>query len=320
MKSFYLIVCCLILSGKEAASQNLVPNPGFEINNSCPTQINQVDKADGWSTWATTPDYYHSCANIPNPMFGTPFNSRGFQVPHSGQAYIGLFTFADFAANSREFVGRELQQPLVPGQQYFVSLWVCSVEQLLATHSSDKLGVRFTTAPHSMFNPDTALNNGHVFTTAVISDSVNWTQISGSFIADSAYTHIGIGNYFDDANTTVVLGDPSSNYAYYLIDDICVSTDPQDCGVETGINELAVINKLHLYPNPASNQIKLWGFVMDVNTQIQISDLSGRIVLNSAATDNNAEVNISMLKPGAYTVMVKGPIYQQFSRFVKIGN
>jgi len=313
------MVCCLITLVQQATSQNLVPNPGFEINNSCPTQINQVDKADGWSTWATTPDYYHSCANIPNPMFGTPFNSRGFQVPHSGQAYIGLFTFADFTANLREFVGRELQQPLVPGQQYFVSLWVCSVEQLLASHSSDKLGVRFTTAPHSMFNPDTALNNGHVFANFVISDSVNWTQISGSFIADSAYTHIGIGNYFDDANTTVVFGDPSSNYAYYLIDDICVSTDPQDCGVETGIGDPAFAEKLILSPNPAVNQIRLSGLSFDGNVTIQIADLYGRIVFMKTVRDKNATLDISALRPGIYSVQVQTGRSTTLSRFVKTG-
>lgn len=312
---FLLLFFCWSLI---ARSQNLVPNPSFEINIGCPDQINQVDKADGWSTWGGTPDYYHSCANVITPAFGTPANNRGYQMPHSGDAYIALFTFSDLAANTREFVGRELQQPLVPGQQYFISFWICSVEQLLATHASDRIGVRFTTAPHTMFDPDTALNNGHVFSSVVVADSVNWTLVSGMFLADSAYTHMGIGNYFDDTSTTLITGHPTSNYAYYLIDDICVSPDPQFCAFETGIITPSPPVALSLLPNPASNRIRITILPAGGAHPVRIYDVSGRRLISAILEGPEQELDIEGLPPGMYVVSVEANGSSTQAKFVKL--
>jgi Secretion system C-terminal sorting domain len=302
--------------GSALFAQNLVPNPSFEINTSCPNQINQVNRADGWDGWGITPDYYHACANTSAPMFGIPSNNRGFQVPRTGQAYTGLFTFADFTPNFREFIGRDLSQPLVPGQQYFVSFWVCAAEQLLGTHNSNKIGIKFTTVAHSQINPDTALNNAHVFTNTVISDSVNWTLVSGSFIADSAYTHFGIGNYFDDLNTTLVLGHPTSNYAYYLLDDVCVSSDPQVCSFETAVHE-TVMEKIRLIPNPATQIIQLSGLQNTIASRVEITDLIGRKIMEKIMPEGDRTLDVSALPSGIYFLTVVQDYRSQVLTFSK---
>ncbi|HRG59409.1 MAG TPA: hypothetical protein PK323_10660, partial [Bacteroidia bacterium] len=201
---FYL---CMV----KVNAQNLVPNPCFDLNNACPNQIGQIDKADGWSVWGGTADYFHSCANVSNPIFGTPNNNRGYRTPRSGEAYVGLFTHSVFENNGREFIGRALSSPMIPGTTYYVSMFVCKADVAVVGHSTNNIGVRFSTVSYSLVNPDTALNNAHVWSTVVVNDTMNWTKISGSFIADSAYTFIGIGNYFSDSATSIIPGNGNSN-------------------------------------------------------------------------------------------------------------
>jgi hypothetical protein len=306
MRYLYVIILFIAINlpGTVANAQNLVPNPGFDINTGCPDQINQVDKADGWSTWAITPDYYHACSNITSPMFGTPSNNRGFQVPHSGDAYIGLFTHSSSSPNMREYVGRELSQPLVAGQTYYVSLWVNHADIDLGSHSSNGIGVRFSTVGYSLFDQDTALNNAHVFSTAVITDTAAWVQVQGTFIADSAYTHIGIGNYFDSANTTVIQGAPTAGYAYYLVDDVCVSTDSLDCIVATGIFNEPEMDKLIAFPNPTNGKFLIKGILSD-DARIEIFNRLGKIIMDERVNPSNPkEFNLTGFATGIYIIKV----------------
>jgi len=313
-----LRVIIFLLTYGSLSAQNLVPNPGFDINNGCPNQINQVNKAVGWDGWGGTPDYFHSCSNISNPIFGTPFNNRGFQVPHSGDAYIGIFSFTAFTTNGREFVGCQLDAPLVTGQLYYISLWVNHADTIVVSHSTDKIGIRFSTVAHSLVNPDTALNNAHVFSTVVITDTANWVQVTGSFIADSAYTHVGIGNYFSDANTVVVPGASNSNYAYYLIDDVCVSSDPSVCGIETGLNPDGE-SYPGVYPNPAAEFVVVQsqkGF----DGTLDIINLSGQIVVTqkiSISANENKSVDIKEIVPGIYFLIFKDENGTNASKLIK---
>lgn len=254
--SFRLVVFCCGFSLLHivALGQNLVPNADFEDETGCPAQINEVDLASGWSGWGGTPDYFHSCSNLSAPLYGVPNNTRGFQPARSGEAYIGLFTFANFSTNMREFVGRELAQPLQPGTTYYVSLWVNHAEQSLVQFATNNIGVRFSTTPFSQANPDSVNNQAAVFSSSVITDSVNWVVVKGSFVADSAYTHIGIGNYISDSLTTIQnIGGPNTVYAYYLIDDICVSTDSSYCFPEPNSTTDVPNLSLSFYPNPAQD-------------------------------------------------------------------
>lgn len=300
----YSLGFLLAFTGTRA--QNLIPNPGFDINVGCPTQIGQIDKADGWSVWGGTPDYFHSCANPTHPIFGTPFNNRGHRTPRSGDAYVGLFTHTIFAANGREFIGRPLVSPLIPGTTYYVSLYVCQADVAELGHTTNNIGVRFSTVPFSLVNPDTALNNAHVWSSVVINDSVNWVRISGSFVADSAYTHIGIGNYFSDSATTIVPGTSLSNYAYYLIDDVCVSESGDDCGFTgTGLNSFeALIGKL--YPNPGKGPVFIY-LNQPFRGRIAVYDLSGKMVLSKDVEAAKGEtISLELPARGIMTLVANG--------------
>lgn len=302
----------------QANAQNLVPNASFEINIGCPAQIGEVDKADGWINWGVTPDYFHACANTTTPAYGTPTNVRGFQPPRTGLAYMGLFTFNDQLANHREFIGRELAQPLTIGTTYFVSLWVSRAGQLLCTHASSNIGVRFTTVSgFSQANPDTALNNGHVFATTVITDSIGWVHVSGSFVADSAYTHMGIGNYFDDAGTLVDTSNAASNYAYYLVDDVCVSPDPLFCDTETGVNE-NIQPAFLVIPNPASRILNIVTG-MECSGLMEFRSMKGTIVASTPVSLTASQAfsyDVTHLSPGIYFISISGDSGTFFQKLI----
>ncbi len=297
----FLIILSL-LSALNAKAQNLVPNPGFDVNVGCPTQIGQVDKADGWSVWGGTPDYFHSCANPTHPIYGTPYNNRGYRTPRSGDAYMGLFTHTIFTANGREFLGRPIASPLVSGITYYVSMYVCQADVAVLGHSTNNIGVRFSTVPFSLVNPDTALNNAHVWMNTVVTDSVNWVRVSGSFIADSAYTHIGIGNYFSDSATTIIPGTALSNYAYYLIDDVCVSDEMTTCGFSTSLNDTFDDAVGSVFPNPSSGQINL-RLKQNFDGEIRVYDLIGKVIYRKEIKGNTGEKIILELPQSAIGIM-----------------
>lgn len=225
---FLIINCKLSIS----FSQNLVPNPSFEDTLSCPNALTQINRADGWMSFSITPDYYNACSDpslfIP---VSVPHNFGGDQLARTGNAYAGFVAFKTGATNSRDFVATQLSQQLIIGQKYFVSFWVSTAFGYMNLQdyphlACNNLGAKFSTIPYSQVNPMPINNFAHVFDTTLINDTINWIKISGSFIADSAYQYLSIGNHFDDNHTTIAsIGTSLPNDAYYYLDDVKVSTD-----------------------------------------------------------------------------------------------
>ena len=79
----------MFLCQLQANAQNLIPNGSFEINNGCPAQVGEVDKADGWVNWGVTPDYFHACANTITPAYGTPTNDLPDPVARAVERLAG---------------------------------------------------------------------------------------------------------------------------------------------------------------------------------------------------------------------------------------
>ena len=104
------------------STDNLVYNPSFEEHSICPQRIDALGimtEVDAW--WQPTKgssDYFHSCGGR---ECLTPRNKMGNQVPHSGEAYCGIYCSKE---NYREYLQTELKEPLVAGRRYRVSYWV----------------------------------------------------------------------------------------------------------------------------------------------------------------------------------------------------
>src|SRR5690348_13496096 len=95
------IVTCL-------EAQNLVQNPSFEIYSSCPTSFSQIQLATGWENWLLSPDYFNVCVPNGNPASVPNGFNWSYQVPNTGNAYAGLFTYWTRAGLFGNPYGREL--------------------------------------------------------------------------------------------------------------------------------------------------------------------------------------------------------------------
>ncbi len=290
-KVILLTVCYSYICVVCVCAQNLVPNGSFEDYNKCPNADDQVNKTIGWTSYGQSPDYFNSCDQL--NLYGVPLNELGYQKAAKGKAYCGIFTFGSVVQNYREFIGAKLLNPLIVGNKYYLSLKVCLAEN--SDCASDKLGISFSGIPNSFSSPTPIKNNASIYSHSIITDTLNWTIISGAFIADSTYKYIIIGNFFQDnqTNTNRLLG----NYcnAYYFIDDICVSTDSFACELSIFTNNKSE-NDFKIFPNPASEQIYL-----EINDEFDYSlnnIIGQKIIYNHSNGQSN--INISQIPSGIY--------------------
>src|SRR3569832_155596 len=138
-----IFMTCSICRG-----QNLVPNPSFEDTVLCPDNLDQVNRAIGWSSFRLTPDYFNLCSG--SLYSDVPQNNFDFQYPRTGHGYGGFFAFTT-SGNYREYIGIQLTQPLIAGNTYYASMYVNRVANTSGQQkniATNKLGIRFTTIPY----------------------------------------------------------------------------------------------------------------------------------------------------------------------------
>lgn len=198
----------------------LVPNNGFETIITCPVGFSQFeDFVDVWINPNTaSPDYMNACAN-PFPA-GVPENGTGFQSPHGGEAYAGIYTFS--GTFYREFIQVNLLSPLTAGVEYTFSMYV--VLHNKSNTAIDDLGVYFSSVPPTSAGtgmlagaPLPQISNPFG---SVLMDTINWTLISGTYTATGGEQYITIGHLKSDAATTYLPVPFGSQGAYYYIDDV----------------------------------------------------------------------------------------------------
>lgn len=260
----------------------------------------------GWDSYRSTPDYYNSCASYFSGA-SVPTNIGGFQFAATGNGYAGFYSYNPSSNPTRETIGRALSSTLNIGTKYFVSFKVslCSIDSALCFNTAtDHLGILFSTIPHSMTSPSSINNFAHVYTNTIITDTLNWTKVFGSFTADSTYQYLIIGNFFDDATTNKTFYfNQTLRASYYYVDDICVSTDSSFAQNWTGIANYKDQKTFQVFPNPASDKIYIQSPV-NFSLAIKLFDNSGRQIKNMTLTQNKY-LDTSDLTDGLYFVEIK---------------
>jgi len=308
-----MLITCGICSG-----QNLVPNFSFEQYDSCPNFADELERCINWNKFSatiSTPDYYNACTpsfmNVPNSF-------NGYQQDHRNcGAYVGLVTYGPTPVNYREQIGIELSQTLIIGQKYFLSFYTVMAEVIYPNGyhyamPSNGIGLRLSTVAYDGNNPCPIDNFAHLYSTAVINDSINWTRITSSVVADSAYNYIIIGNFLDDMtiDTMHYTCDSCLNYlSYYYVDDVCLSTDSLFCngGIDlipcnVGINEIKS-PPFNVYPNPLNDKLNI-STNNNGLSEIILYDMSLRILLRHEFM-NSITLNIGQLAKGVYLYQVR---------------
>lgn len=310
--ALWAITCLCFLALTRCEAQNLVPNPSFEEHEICPARSGFVSKPLHWDRWDQDPDYFHACAGDlydTDTLLDVPWNGWSWQYAHEGDAYVGMACY--IGEDFHELVGAQLLQDLDVGHTYYVSYWVNLASEgsyWWSRWACNNQGVLFTMTEHIWSGvtgdgPEFIPRNyAHVHNQEIVTDTAGWTLVSGSFVADSAYRYIVLGNFFRDSLTdTVHLNTEPSIAAYYFYDAICVSPLPGECPVVTSIDR---------WPNEVLRMQLLvggnWLWVGGAGSGSigSVFDAGGRLV-RQWALHPDAPLDISGLADGLYMVRVE---------------
>lgn len=237
--SFKLLILVLFSQFCVAAQGNLVHNPSFENFDTCSdlfTTLNHDNRVKYWlSPTSATPDYFtDNCG----PSFdnGFPSNLGGFQYPHTGTSYTGVFAWTqalDYTFPTyREYIEGTLTEPLKAGKTYEVSFWISlsivSLNYPQYSYSARNMGAYFSKTKIFEFNKiDNFQVAPQIETDTMITDTSSWVKVCGRFTAEGGERYIIIGNFRDDQHTELQLIDHAPNglfhrMAYFYIDDVSV--------------------------------------------------------------------------------------------------
>lgn len=305
------VVWCLVPFAHPTAAQNLVPNPGFEVADTCSTMGFGVEGPLFWHSANVTPDHLQGCLPYGNAL-GLPLNFITFQEPFEGSSCAGMHTYhQNGSTENREWIQAPLLEPLVVGQTYYCSFRANAAFGGNAQYpqiwlASDKVGMLFTMQdrPWAWGDPyPVPPNHAHIAYPQILADTVGWTLVSGSFVADSAYRYIVLGNFFDDAHTdTVHLNAQPSWGAYYLYDAICVSPTQGECPMATGLPE-SIDGSILVNITGGGQWLQLDGAATGSKTWVY--DAGGRLMAQFAFSGSSTQP-IGNWPPGVYVLQVQG--------------
>lgn len=145
-----------------------------------------------------------------------------------------------------------------------------------------------------------------IYCDSIIKDTVNWVKIFGSFVADSAYKYLIIGNFFDANHfDTLHLTDQTYQVILYYVDDVCLSTDSIYTQNWTGIKEISK-NQLiiSIFPNPTHNQVHIKSYAPIELIEI-INSFGQQVYKLETNEDKEISLSLFFLKPNIYYLKIK---------------
>lgn len=270
-------------------AQNLVPNGSFEEYTDCPDYWDQLGgNVTGWSVCSPSPDYFNACRDSSD--FDVPFNWRGYQGASHGRGYSGVGTYQWNSPNFREFICAELLQPLVPGVPVDLSMKVAlggfGSNWLYSPRWTTRgIGMLLTTQPLEWSTGSSYPNTAQLYLDSVFMDTTNWALLSTTYIPDSAYHYVTLGNFFEDSLSAPTLLDTAfgnANAAYVYIDEVCIALTGMACDFVDAIGSLSTIP--WRITSPFSERLEIgFGKALDQTTELILCDTDGRLVARRIA-------------------------------------
>ena len=240
-------------------------------------------------------------------------NFHTFQMPFEGISCVGLYSYYQNGTNEyREWIQALLSAPLVVGQTYYCSVRVNAAFGGNAEYpqiwlANDKMGMLFTMQDRTWGVGDPypmPPNHAHILHSSILTDTVGWTLVSGSFVADSAYQFVNIGQFFSNALTdTLHFADPNSVFPWYprgytLVDAVCVSPSPESCDLGQGIGAIGTTVPL-LFPNPAHDRLIL---EQRGGAEAQVLDALGRMLWQGRILSDRWVLQVGSWARGSYVL------------------
>jgi gliding motility-associated-like protein len=201
-------------------SNNLVPNPSFEVYTQCPYNMSQINFSLPWTDCKGgngSSDYFNICSTIPL------INIYYLQHSRMGTGHAGI-TFLDYHYlnnNYREYIEVALKKSLESNKKYCTEFYISLYD--FASYAIENI--------HAYFSSNEIINSSMQVLPyipqiknkkGIINDTANWVRISGSFIAQGVEKYITIGNFDSTVNTNYIFVNYGVMHGYYFIDDVSV--------------------------------------------------------------------------------------------------
>lgn len=256
----FTYIFCISFNTK---AQNLIPDSSFEVNKFIPMDFSAVNASNSWSipSWGTS-DLFCKCDKKTKELsekiysqVDVPQNPMGYQNPHSGICYAGLFVFSH--GNYREYLQTPLKEPLEKNKTYLFTMYVSLADY--SCTSIDKLGVCFLTKKADYRASDVITDLIPVYTNIeheIGNEIKNWHRVSVTYKSLGGELYLLFGSFEITKIKKTKLKVPKEiksriNHgierdAYYFIDDVSL--------IETHINEESdtITNTEQTYTNKIS--------------------------------------------------------------------
>lgn len=234
------LIPTLVVPGDSlGVAKNLLFNPSFEEYVECPQRVDAHGVLTTVEAWfqptSGSADYYNVCGAR---ECGVPKNKLGIQYPHSGNGFCGIYCSK---TDYREYLQTQLKEPLQAGQTYQVEFYVSlseysagavsTIGALLSVDSPQDTGTY--TLMRKEIRPVTATISQTIATYytpqvqndyfLVLSNTVSWTKISGTFVAAGGERFLTIGNFLPASQSNVTDIETLTYLlpgAYYYVDDV----------------------------------------------------------------------------------------------------
>ncbi len=227
-QQWHLILPLLLFcySFKAQTLANVIANGSFEEYYDCNFPF-ALSKAKSWLSIDSSSyggQFAHTCYSA------IPINGSGFQYPRTGNAYIicGFY----WNNNPRGYLKNRLKQNLQQGRTYCAKFHVNIADK--STYGIDGFGIYFGNTqidtitycniPLTYLVPQVQNPTGNI-----ISDTLNWTAITGTFIANGTEKYALIGNFKSDNTTDTLLINstylPTIFTDVYIDDVSCIDID-----------------------------------------------------------------------------------------------
>ncbi|MBL0127364.1 MAG: T9SS type A sorting domain-containing protein [Flavobacteriales bacterium] len=303
-----------LLLGLAASAQNLVPNGSFEEYYNCPTTWGQWQQVQNWiSPYNQSADYFNACTG--DTIAGVPFSQFGYQHAVEGQAYMGLATYLEAVPAYREMIQVELSEPLVVGVPVCLSFKMAVggfgswgfINS--ARYTCKGVGMKFFEQLPTNWAGYLYPNAAALYLDEVPTDTAIWYAMNGTYVPDSAYTHLVIANFFADSLNGVTVLDSIgwgvTPWAYAFIDDVRVSFDLTFCAYTNSVAEHGP-KELRVFPNPFSDRLEiLCNSLNRGSVTLELLDAWGRTMMVSRHFSSDRIVlDLPSLPVGIYLLRV----------------
>lgn len=335
-RSYCIIIIVFIFKFSISFSQNLVPNPSFELLKKAPCTAVFSNKTDNLGNYAhnwvaPTMGTSDIQLNTPISVSCTSDLSKVMKKSRTGQTCAGIFTLGVSPRLSamngitpyREYLQVKLINKLTAGKIYYVEFYASPIDVTIGPGLSlynNNIGCYVSADSIHKVSENIAEEFGvfnvvpQINESRVMDNPSQWYKISGCFQATEAAQYLTIGNFYTDAQTKYIEVNRQGFGAYYLIDDVSLIETSLQALPELTLTDRALCPGNSLVINlPESTSISYYwqdgktgnDYVVTKTGLYSVTSTAGPC----AVTDSFRVSQEGLLRLPADTVLCKGLMY-----------